>query len=119
MKIDIDALREAPGIVLDEAHDWGYQLRLVNNETYCVKLLVLTNSVHGSHHRHPLKDEAFVVIKGEVFVKRLSRVGLHKVGDSVRMEPGVAHEMWAKEIPSVLLEVSTHDDDLDYEKVGG
>lgn len=117
MKIDIKALKKESGVSVDEAHDWGYQLRFVNNEKYCAKFLVLTNGVHGSYHLHPVKDETFIVLKGEVFLKFGESVGLLKVGDHVRLESGVPHEMWAKVIPSVVLEVSTHDDDLDYELV--
>lgn len=117
MKIDIDALKKESATIIDERHDWGYQIRLVNTKLYCGKLLVLTNGVHGSYHKHPIKDEAFVVLKGEVFVKRKDSVGLYKLGEAVRMEAGVPHEMRAKTIPAVILEVSTHDDNMDYEEV--
>ena len=114
MKINIPALKKEPGVSVDEAHDWGYQVRLVNNERYCAKFLVLTNGTHGSLHSHSLKDETFIVLSGEVFLKFGKSVGLLKVGDQIRLEPGVPHERWAQVIPSVVLEVSTHDDDLDY-----
>lgn len=117
MKINVNALKKEPGVLVDDKHDWGYQLQLVNNEQYCGKLLVLTNGVHGSRHRHPIKDETFVILKGEVFVKCRDSVGLYKVGEVIRIGPGVAHEMWAKTIPAIILEVSTHDDDMDYEEV--
>ena len=117
MKIDIDALKKEPTTIIDERHDWGYQIRLVNTEWYCGRLLVLTNGVHGSYHQHPIKDEAFVVLKGEVFVKCQDSGGLYKLGEVVRMGAGVPHEMWAKTIPAVILEVSTHDDNMDYEEV--
>lgn len=98
---------------IDEDHLWGYQLRFINNELYAGKFLVFTNFDHGSLHVHKDKDETFVVLVGEIFVQgNWGRICL-KQGESLRVDPEREHEMWAKSLPCVVLEVSTHDDDED------
>ena len=112
----IEALKNSGKVRVDEDHDWGYQLRFVNEAEYCGKILVLTNFEHGSHHKHSVKDETFVVLCGELFIQGewgrvLKRPGA--VATFRHNDDWADHEMWAKSLPCVIMEVSTHDDDND------
>ena len=53
----IEALKNSGKVIVDEDHDWGYQLRFVNNDEYCGKFLVLDNQTPGSFHYHIKKKE--------------------------------------------------------------
>ena len=100
---------------VDEDHDWGYELRLVNEEEYCGKLLVLTEHKASSYHKHKKKKETFVVLCGSVLV-RINGVRSTLVsGDQVTLEPGDQHSFnLAAGYPrACILEVSTHHDDSD------
>ena len=82
----IEALKNSGKVIVDEEHDWGYQLRLVNEAEYCGKFLVLDTDAKGSFHYH---------------VKTLDQLDRHYFkglqGDGI----------------AVIMEISTHDDDLD------
>lgn len=118
-KVDIDALRHSSQVIVDDAHDWGYQLRFVNEAEYCGKMLVLTNGTSGSLHYHEKKKESFVVLHGVVWVGWKDGTGIMLYrGDSVTIPRRRAHRM-ARQCsdPSIILEVSTHDDDNDTYRV--
>ena len=92
-------------------HNWGYELLIVNTPLYCAKLIVLENKELSSAHYHKLKDETFIVLRGSV---RFSSVDMElcrilNEGHRERILPGVLHQFGADEVPSVILEVSTHD----------
>ena len=119
MKDAIDKLKDAGKYDVDDDHDWGYQLRVHNNDQYCAKYLVLENFTHGSHHRHKEKVETFNVMEGELYIKGSWGRVLLKPGDAMTFTPDSNvsdHEMWAKSLPCVVLEISTHDDDSDIVK---
>jgi len=135
--IDIPTLLSSPAPTLDDDHEWGYQVRMVNEDVYCkcgtlagycAKLLVLENDTPGSYHYHKIKDETFVVLVGVVEMKKtrvniggarvdLERTWPMRVGNVLNLQPFQAHQMKALEVPSVILEVSTHDDDGDIVKI--
>lgn len=110
--INIDALRDSDQVTVDDDHDWGYQLRFVNEE-YCGKLLVLTNGDPGSRHYHKLKKETFIVLSGMACIKTENGAMFYSPGGQITFQPGEWHEMWAAKFPTVILEVSTHDEDSD------
>ena len=124
----IEALKNSGKVIVDEDHDWGYQLRFVNEAEYCGKFLVLENSSWGSLHFHHKKKETFVVLYGilsiiheEYGVEYLNR------GEQYTFEPHVAHKMrkandhtyFGNRDVCIVLEVSTHDDDSDTYRIGG
>lgn len=142
LHIDVKTLLSSPSITLDDDHEWGYQVRMVNNAVYCAKLLVLTNGIKGSRHYHENKNETFICLAGEVLVdtatpevgqslevettsasvepsvpapddKMMRSASFLKPGDKRSLPSGTIHQMWALEYPAVILEVSTHDDDED------
>lgn len=115
--IDVDALRDSSQVTVDDGHDWGYQLRLVNEAEYCGKLLVLTNGDPGSKHYHKLKKETFIVLSGAVNIRGRGSFQRLDPGEQVTFERGEWHQMWVQETPAAILEVSTHDADSDTYRV--
>jgi D-lyxose ketol-isomerase len=119
MVIDMLEVGRCKAVGMDDNHDWGYQLRLVNWEKYCGKFLVLTNNKVGSIHYHKEKTETFITLSGKVVldIKRGPTADVERtilgVGEQATLFPSHLHQMWAKEAPAVVLEVSTHDDDSD------
>lgn len=110
----VEALKNSGRVIVDEDHDWGYQLRFVNEPEYCGKLMVLTNSKKGSFHFHHKKKETFIILFGVVTICNENYGSMtFTPGDLYTFDPNVAHLMWATEYPAVILEVSTHDDDSD------
>lgn len=127
-------LHESGKVVVDDQHDWGYQLRLVNEPEYCGKLLVLENRKSGSLHYHRIKKETFVVLEGSVMIgykipsdeyepeddpHTYPCISEYGVGSKITFVQRQAHFMWAKTSRAVILEVSTHDDDADTYRIGG
>ncbi len=98
-------------------HIWGYELWVENNEKYCNKLLILHKGFESSWHYHERKDETFVILEGQVSLTYANGLGaspktivLNK-GDKFRLSPGMVH-MFKSLIPnSVVMEISTTDDD--------
>lgn len=126
----IEALKNSGKVIVDEDHDWGYQLRFVNEAEYCGKFLVLEGrEAWGSLHYHKIKKETFVVLYGAVYldVAELdghgwSTVynGILVVGDMITIMPNARHKMQNSfDDNTVILEVSTHDDDDDTYRVKG
>ena len=134
----LNKLEESDNIIVDDDHSWGYQLRMVNevgtgdgDKGYCGKLMVLTNTKPGSMHYHEVKRETFVVLSGEVCVVVAHYPELEEEiedgpwesshflypGDTLTLDPDTEHRMWAEVVPSVVLEVSTHDEDSDTYRV--
>jgi mannose-6-phosphate isomerase-like protein (cupin superfamily) len=120
MFIDIDELKKSGKFLIDDDHEWGYQIRFINEPEYCGKFLVLENNISGSYHNHKIKKETFIVLCGEVVVSRphyfpergLSSI-FSKVGGIFTISPGTPHEMKGVTLPCVILEISTHDEDSD------
>ena len=109
----IEELKNSGKVIVDEDHDWGYQLRFVNEKEYCGKFLVLVNDIPGSFHSHRVKKETFIVLYGEVAVEGYVRKEWLGVGEMCTIEPGEYHMMMANVVPCIVLEVSTHDEDSD------
>lgn len=124
--IDIEKLKKKFSI--DPDHGWGYQMKIVNEPEYCGKFLVLENSKSGSLHYHKKKKETFIVLEGRVMIgykipsdyyepeddpHTVAITSEYGPGSKITFVQRQAHVMWAKEYPTVILEVSTHDDDND------
>lgn len=103
---------------------WGMELWLVNNSSYCGKILHINSGWQCSLHMHPVKRETFIVLDGGVglevgmgfdengenpaYFEQLQLVA----GDSYTLEPGTYHRFHSYlDEPAVILEISsTHDD---------
>ena len=99
------------------AHLWGYDLWIENNEKYCSKLLILHKGFESSWHYHERKDETFVILEGQVSLTYANGINataqtiiLNK-GDKFRLKPGVVHTFKSLAPKSIVMEVSTTDDD--------
>ena len=102
-----------------ERHDhiWGYELWIENNEKYCNKLLILNEGFESSWHYHERKDETFVILEGQVSltyangVDAIPKTIILNKGDKFRLEPGVVHAFNSLSPKSIVMEISTTDDD--------
>lgn len=95
MKIDILELAQLDSIIKDDLHDWGFQLRLVNEPEYSCKFLVLTNTIPGSLHFHHHKKETFMVLAGAVDLT-LGESGSRTPGSADSVCRGVGANLGAK-----------------------
>ena len=111
-------------------HLWGHEEWLTNNELYCAKYLILKHGYMSSLHYHKIKDETFIIIKGEVLLEvggpcqlgleklyKKSKKIILKVGDIYRLNPHTVHRFRAITGSAIILEVSTHHDDEDSVKL--
>lgn len=102
-----------------ERHDhlWGHELWIENNSKYCCKLLVLNKGFESSWHYHKRKDETFVILEGQVsliYANGLdtpSQAVVLEKGEKFRLEPGVVHTFKSLAQKSIVMEISTTDDD--------
>lgn len=99
---------------------WGKEVWIVNNDSYCLKALIVSPGTCCSLHYHPIKDETFIVNKGHCGLQLGDeRMSLRK-GDQVRILPGTPHRFWVPfgvQEECVILEVSTHHDDNDVVRI--
>ena len=103
---------------IDREHLWGYELRLINNENYCGKFLVLNhNDAISSLHYHKEKTETFIILSGEIELEVNGVVMKRVVGDQNTIYPGMDHRFRTLTRKSVILEVSTHHEDSDTYRV--
>jgi mannose-6-phosphate isomerase-like protein (cupin superfamily) len=100
---------------------WGREEWLVNNELYCCKFLRINPGWQCSWHRHKVKDETFFVLNGDVRLES-EDIRHHPIyealgaGDERRIRPGTLH-MFGSKTGATILEVSTHHDDEDVERL--
>lgn len=130
--VDIDTLGELHDTCEDgevvRRHKWGYEKWLVNEDEYCGKLIVLDKKVVSSFHYHKKKKETFIVLSGKIRIGHLLISSEYEpeddpheyplwndyiIGDKVTFVPMEAHFFSAIDIPSVILEISTHHEDSD------
>lgn len=98
-------------------HIWGYELWIENNEKYCNKLLILHKGFESSWHYHERKDETFVVLEGQVSLtyanglEETAKTIILSKGGKFRLKPGVVHTFKSLTPKSIVMEISTTDDD--------
>jgi len=104
---------------------WGSEQWLVNNESYCLKILTLHPGFTSSLHYHRGKKETFIIKKGFCFLELEKGIGVLggnvletvrlEQGDSITISPGRKHRFYlphASKKPCVIYEASTrHKDD--------
>ena len=102
-----------------ERHDhiWGYELWIENNEKYCNKLLILNEGFESSWHYHERKDETFIILEGQVSLTYTNGSDSHaqtiilNPGNKFRLKPGMVHTFKSLSPKSIVMEISTTDDD--------
>jgi len=92
---------------------WGYEL-ILENDQYCMKLLVYTRPVASSLHYHPKKRETFYVTSGlfEIDHGEQGNAMTYRPGMHLTIPAGLAHRVRCLE-PGTIVEASTHDDSED------
>lgn len=96
---------------------WGKELWLVNNEKYCAKYLIVKPGWQCSLHKHVIKDETFLVIRGECDLELEGKSQHLKFWESQRIQPGQWHRFSnPSEKAIVILEMSTTHSDFDVER---
>ncbi len=100
---------------------WGYEYHLHNGD-FCMKKMQLQSGFKCSVHRHPCKDEAFFVIKGQLILElgddpdNMTTHILHP-HDYMRVPPGTWHRFQNHSgITTFFIEASTYDDPGDCER---
>lgn len=103
---------------------WGYEEIIIANEYYCLKKMVFEKAGnHFSMHFHKQKHETWLVQSGKfrlvvVDLKDASEKELFiMMDDTVTIDVGVPHQLFALEDNSVILEVSTADNPEDNHRI--
>lgn len=87
---------------------WGEEVWLVNNESYCGKLLLLDEGAKGSYHYHRKKKETFYCLQGAcLLLINGKEYMLTPVARPKTILPGEPHQLIG-ESNAVILEVSTN-----------
>lgn len=127
MIIDLDAFQGYSKV----EKVWGYELTLVNNESYSTKILGVKPGFKCSLHRHLIKDETLLPLIGEAVVRlhvpgtsdRESfdeevLLGEFSEDRSVRIPPSTWHQFWSADSGhAVLLDISSADNESDIERL--
>ena len=95
---------------------WGKETWLVNGPLYCCKILKVSPGWKCSYHRHHIKDETFLVLSGSVVVTHMAQRFRLNNGMSCHIGPGELHS-FESDLGATMLEISTHHDDGDVERV--
>ena len=84
-------------VIKEVAKLWGTELWHHNDSQYCMKTLVMRPGAQSSLHYHRVKRETFLVTRGTRRDPDRRHGSWHrlKAGDSVTIEPGVAHRFRA------------------------
>src|SRR5271165_2679726 len=96
---------------------WGTELWHHNDTDYCMKTLLLRRGAQSSLHCHKVKRETFLVTDGSVMLETGLDVHVLSVGDSITIEPGVAHRFRAVSVAATVIEASTTHDDADVYRI--
>ena len=101
---------------------WGHELWIHNDNQYCGKLLVFTNSGNKfSMHYHMIKNETWYVQEGAFQFDWIDTESAERCytqlqkGDVVYIQKGLPHQLTSLIDNSIVFEVSTeHFDDDSY-----
>lgn len=105
--------REVKSSLTEVPKKWGTEVWVVNCEEYCGKLLYLDKGAICSYHYHPIKQETFYCLEGQVVLTILDEdYMLNPYSRPKTIYPGVVHQFRGI-TNAVLLEVSTHHEDGD------
>lgn len=117
--------KESEYKVVDKS--WGLEQWIVNNDKYCMKLLVCLRdkwSSNGKYHLHPVKDETFYVMRGalriDIDFKSKPAESFYLFEQcSMRIPDNTGHRFVALSDVAIVIEVSTthrDEDSIRYEK---
>lgn len=95
---------------------WGRETWFENNDLYCGKELICIGDIwssEGDYHYHPIKDETFYVIEGQLELDIEGTVRILSKGDAVRIRPNTKHRFRSRGSHCKFIEVSTTHCDTD------
>ena len=99
---------------------WGYELWIHNDNDYCGKLLVFTQSGNKfSMHYHMIKDETWYVQNGAFQFDWIDTENGERLytqiqkGDVIEIKKGLPHQLTALTDDATIFEVSTQHFDND------
>jgi len=102
---------------------WGYELWICNNDKYCLKKLIFNKSSKFSMHYHLKKDETWYIEKGNFIFNWIDTIDATintkelKEGDTVRIPPGMPHQLQSIDNDGIILETSTQHFEYDNYRV--
>lgn len=103
---------------------WGSEKWIVNKPEYCLKILNFLPEAELSFHFHVLKDEAWYVTNGDLYLHYFDlKTGQRKqmyltVGDVINIPQYVPHKLVARNSGATILEVSTQHFEEDSYRIG-
>jgi len=98
---------------------WGEEHVFAATESYSGKLMRLTPGCRSSLHRHRIKDESFMVLRGMLHLEIDDVSMVLGPGDGVRIQPGQWHRFANPSSGRVeFVEAGTRHDDADVERRG-
>ena len=101
-----ETMREVPKV-------WGKEVWIVNCDKYCGKLLHLDKGASSSMHMHPVKQETFYALEGQVALTIEGKsYMLNTFSRPETIYPGQKHEFWGI-TDAKILEISTHHSEED------
>ena len=89
---------------------WGYEEIVVNNNKYCGKLLHINKGSTCSYHFHPLKQETFHCLEGDILLNVKGSEFL--LEEPYTINPNTPHSFYGI-TDATLMEVSTPHSDED------
>jgi len=94
---------------------WGTEYWYVNEPEYCCKLLEVKRGCSSSLHRHVIKKETFMVVRGVCFLEMNAVTMRLCASNSVTIPSNTWHKFYVgrSDRGCSILEVSTHHDDAD------
>ena len=95
---------------------WGWERWIENNELYCLKELVCTGGIwtsKGKYHYHPIKDETFYIVEGQLELDIEGTASIFSKGDVIRIKPNTKHRFRSRGAHCKFMEVSTTHCDTD------
>lgn len=91
---------------------WGEEIVLTRSKYYTCKLLIVKEGYTSSIHKHLVKNETFICIKGQGMISVCEQDHNVLSGDQMEVYAGIMHSFKTK-TGMVLMEISTFDDAAD------
>ena len=79
--------------LLTEYRPWGYYTVLEEKESYKVKKLVVNPGERLSLQLHNHRDEQWIIVQGEAFLRCEDHSDFYSMGDSVTIKRGWLHRI--------------------------
>ena len=92
---------------------WGYELLLIDEPEYCLKVLYLEKGAYSSLHYHRFKKETLFSMTGKILLEvEGKQFQLRDISKPVTILPNQKHKFTGLQ-DSLIVEMSTQRDDTD------